>query len=187
MKKFAKYLLILFSTLTISGCALPFQTEKYPAWKTKGLLESYTLGDGRSIGGWLGANIGDKITAKWYDFTINSIEEINEYNGYKAKDGKTLYHAQITITNTTDKDVYLFDGDFTLVWNLENEEFSYQYSMDAFNDSMLSNEMVIEPGATKTIDTLYEVDKTTEKPLAIYYYEQYSDNQNGNKYYVYIR
>ena len=59
--------------------------------------------------------------------------------------------------------------------------------MDAFTDTMLSNEMVIHVGEEKEIDTIYEVDKTIlKKTKAIYYYEQYSDGQRGNKYYVYI-
>ena len=37
----------------------------------------------------------------------------------------------------------LFDGDFALVWNLDKEERNYTYSMDAYTDNMLSNEMII--------------------------------------------
>ena len=186
MKKGCKYLVLFGAFLMLTGCTLPFQSKEYPTWKTKGILESYTLADGRNIGGWLGAYIKDKISCKWYDFTVNLFEEVNEYDGYKASDGKKLYHANITITNTSDKDVYLFEDDFALVWNLGTDNISYQSSKQGLTDTMLVNEMVIKIGETKNIDTLYEVDKSVKKPMAIYYYEQYSDNQKGNKYYVYL-
>src|SRR5574344_1175964 len=182
-----KPLIIISLVLICSGCALPLQSNNYPAWNTKGLLESYTLTDGRIVDGWMGSSIGDKVSAKWYDFTVNSIEFVNDYNGYTAKDGNILVHASITITNTSDKNIYLFDGDFALIWDLSNDDRPYAYSMDAYTDTMLTNEMIIEKGATRTIDTVYEIDKTIKKPMAIYYYEQYSDGQKGNKYYVYIK
>ena len=187
MNKFVKCSLLLLFSLSLFGCALPFQSSEYPAWDTKGLLEYYTLSDGRVIGGWLGTSIGEEIEAKWYKFTVNSVEEVDSYKDYKPGDNNTLYHASITITNTSEKDVYLFDSDFALVWNLESDDPSYAYSIDAIDDSMLVNEMVIKIGETKTIDTVYEVSKDVKKPMAIYYFEQYSDNQKGNKYYVYIR
>ena len=40
---------------------------------------------------------------------------------------------------------------------------------------------------TKTIDLLFEIDTNVEKPMAIYYYEQYGDGQKGNKYYIYYK
>ena len=185
MKKIYSLLLIL-SILILGGCKYPFQSDKYPAWTTKGLLESYTLTDGRVVDGWMGAKVGSQIDAKWYSFTILKTEELKEYMGYKAKDGYKLIHASIKITNTSDKKVYLFDGDFALVWNLDKSQRSYAYSKDPFTESMLSNEMSLDINETKTIDTLYEINKNVKKPMAIYYYEQYTDGQKGNKYYVYI-
>ena len=182
-----KLLLLSLMLILLTGCSLPLQTNNYPAWSTKGLLESYTLTDGRVIDGWMGAQIGDSIQAKWYTFKVNKAEYIDSYENYKAPSDKVLIHASITIKNTSDKDVYLFDGDFALVWNLDKEERNYTYSMDAFTSKMLSNEMIIHKGEEKEIETIYEIDKSLIKDTkAIYYYEQYSDGQRGNKYYVYI-
>ncbi len=188
MKKLFKCSTLLVGILALSSCALPFQSSSYPAWSTKKLLESYPLVDGRIVGGWMGSYIGEKVSAKWYDFVVNYTEELSEYKGYKAADGKKLIHANITITNTSDKEVYLFEDDFALIWNLDKEERSYVSSMNAYTDTMLKNEIAIKIGETKTIDTVYEIDKDIKKPLAIYYYEQYiDDGQKGNKYYVYIK
>ena len=59
--------------------------------------------------------------------------------------------------------------------------------MPAYTSTMLTNEIAININETKTIDTVYEIDKSIKKPMAIYYYEQYSDGQKGNKYYIYIK
>lgn len=182
-----KVFTLFLITLTLTGCTLPLQSNNYPAWNTKGVLESYTLTDGRVVDGWEGASIQDNVTAKWYNFTVNYVESVNEYEGYTAADGNILIHANITITNTSDKTVYLFDGDFALIYNLEQEDRPYIYSKEAYTDTMLKNETAINKGERKTIDTVYEISKKINKPMAIYYYEQYSDGQKGNKYYVYIK
>ena len=183
MKKLSKTALLLSALVMLSGCALPFQSEKYPAWTTKGILESYTLSDGTSIDGWMGVNIGEKVSTKWYEFTVTSIEEVDSYQDYKAADNKKLIHSSITITNTLDKDIKITDEEFALVWNLEKEERSYVYPIK----DKTEKEIVIKTKETKTIDLLFEVDKNVEKPMAIYYYEQYNDGQKGNKYYIYYK
>ena len=180
MKKLNKTILLLSTLALLSGCTLPFQSEKYPAWTTKGILESYTLSDGTSIDGWMGLNIGDKVTTKWYDFTVNVIEEVSSYQDYKPADDKKLIHTSITITNTIEKEVIIDDEDFALVWNLEKEDRSYVYPKDA-------EDIKLKVKETKTIDLIFEVDKSAEKPMALYYYEQYNDGQKGNKYYIYYR
>lgn len=187
MKKYKLFILFI-TTLLLTGCSLPLQSDKYPSWKTNGVLEAYTLVDGRSVDGWLGTKVGEKVSAKWYDFTVNNVEIVDSYNGYSAEDGKVLIHSTITITNTSDKKVYLFDGDFLLMWNLENDERDYVYSKDPYFDGMLVQDMEIGISETKTIHTIYEVDKKlfNKKTMAIYYHEQYSDGQKGNNYYVYI-
>ena len=182
MKKINKTVLLLSALVLLSGC-LPFQSKNYPAWTTKGILESYTLSDGTSIDGWMGVNIGEKISVKGYDFTINIIEQVDSYQDYKPSDGKKLIHASITISNTIDKEIKISDEEFALVWNLEKEDRSYVYPVK----DKTEKETVVKVKETKTIDLIFEVDNNTQKPMAIYYYEQYNDGQKGNKYYIYYK
>lgn len=183
MKKLNKTILLLSTLVLLSGCSLPFQSNKYPAWSTKGILESYTLSDGTSIDGWMGLNIGDKVKTTGYEFTVTTIEEVGSYQDYKPNENKKLIHASITISNIIDKDIYITDEEFALVWNLEKEDRSYVYPLK----DKTEKETVIKVKETKTIDLLFEVDKDANKPMAIYYYEQYNDGQKGNKYYIYYR
>ena len=186
MKRGSKLLLLLLSLFIISGCSLPMQSSKYPAWTTKGVLEGYTLTNGKTVGGWLGANIGDKIEANWYTFKVNKVEELDTYDKYSASNDNKLVHAEIQIKNTSEKDVYIFDEDFALVWDLDKDDINYSYSLKAITDTMVDDELIILPGEEKTIDTVYEINKKIQKPMAIYYYEQ-QNGQKGNQYYVYIK
>ena len=181
MKKSSKLIIIIIGIFILSGCSLPFQSENYPGWTTKGVLEGYTLSNGKTVGGWLGAQVNEPINTSTYSFTVKKIEELKEYQNYKAQDNTILIHAQIEIANTTDKDITIFDSDFALVWDLEKEEKSNAYSLKSFN-----NELVIEQRNTKSIDIVYEINKDIKKPYAIYYYEQYN-GQKGNEYYVYYK
>ena len=183
MKKLSQTVLLLSALILLSGCGLPFQSNKYPAWTTKGILESYTLSDGTSIDGWMGANIGDKVSTKWYDFTVNTIEEVETYQDYKTVDDKKLVHISITITNTIEKDVVINDEDFALVWDLNKEDRSYVYPIK----DKTPKETKIKAKETKTIDLLFEFDKSAQKPMAVYYYELFNDGQKGNKYYIYYK
>lgn len=187
MKKWSKIVICLLIIGCLSGCTLPMQSNKFPAWKTSSLLDARVLEDGRTVDGWQGLNVTETAKCKWYNFTVTSIEELNEYAGYKAQDGKKLVHAQIRIENTSDKDVYLFDGDFALLWDLDKNVYGYAYSLDPYTDTMLKNEMVIKVGETIEVDTVYEISSNLSKPYAIYYAEQYSDQVQGNKYFVYIK
>ena len=83
--------------------------------------------------------------------------------------------------------VNILDEDFALVWNLNKEERTYVYPKEYYVDATIYSEISINPGTTKTVDVIYEIDKDAEKPWAIYYNEQYSDGQKGNKYYIYLR
>lgn len=183
MKKLNKAIILTSSIILLSGCALPFQSDKYPAWTTKGVLESYTLSDGRSIDGWMGTNIGEKISTKWYDFSVNLIEEVDSYQDFKPSDNKKLIHVSVTITNTIDKNVTIANDDFVLVWDLNKEDRAYVYPNKEFNN----DNVIIKVNETKTIDLLFEIDKNAEKPMALYYYEEYSDGQKGNRYYIYYK
>ena len=84
-----KVFVLSLLVITLSGCSLPLQQSSYPAWATKGVLESYTLIDGRFVDGWMGANIMDKLSAKWYDFTVNSVEFVNGYTFNLSSGWKT--------------------------------------------------------------------------------------------------
>ena len=182
MKRVKKAILLITTLALLSGCSLPFQSNKYPAWTTKGILESYTLSDGTNIDGWMGINIGDNVSTKEYDFTVTNIEEVQSYQEYKPSEDKKLIHVSITITNTIDKDIKISDEEFALVWNLEKEDRSYVYPIK----DVTNNETLIKTKETKTIDFLFEVDKNAQKPMAIYYYEEYN-GQKGNKYYIYYK
>ena len=58
---------------------------------------------------------------------------------------------------------------------------TFRYTVFIFNPYLESH---VE---TNLVQGFSEISKDNKKPMAIYYYEQYSDGQKGNKYYIYIK
>lgn len=187
--KYIKLAVLITFIIILTGCTLPFQSEKYPAWNTDGIIDTKTLEDGRIVDGYQGLSINEVAHTKWLDFTIQNVTICDSFENYKANAGKKLVIASIEVTNTSDSKQYLSLEDFPLMWNLEKEEANYTYSFNPNieNVSFLKDNMVVKVNETITFKTIYEIDDNLSKPYAIYYGEMYSDDIEGNSYYVYVR
>ena len=187
--KYLKSLLLITTIVLLSGCALPFQSEKYPAWSTNGLIDGKTLDDGRIVEAYQGLGINETAHTRWFDFIIQDVTVCDTFETYKAPNGKKLVVASIEVTNTSDSKQKLSLEDFPLMWNLEKEEASYTYSFvpDIPNVNFLKDNLTIGVKETVNFKTIYEVDDTLTRPFAIYYGELYSDDLEGNSYYIYVR
>ena len=187
--KYFKLIILLTLATILTGCTLPFQSDKYPAWKTNGLIDAKTLEDGRLVSGYQGLNINEVANTRWLDIIIKNVTVCDSFENYKAGASKKLVVANIEVTNTSDSKQYLSLEDFPLMWNLDEEDASYTYSFDPNIDSVsfLKDNMLIKVGETISFKTIYEIDDNLSKPYAIYYGEIYSDKVEGNSYYFYVR
>ena len=187
--RYLKLFMLAATIILLSGCTLPFQSDKYPAWNTNGLIDGKTLEDGRIVEAYQGLSINEVAHTRWLDFIIQDVTVCDTFETYRAADGKKLVVASIEVTNISDSKQKLSLEDFPLMWNLEKEEASYTYSFvpDIENVTFLTDNLVIDVGETVSFKTIYEVDDNLSKPFAIYYGEIYSDDLEGNSYYVYVR
>lgn len=187
--KYLKLIILLTLTTILTGCTLPFQSDKYPAWNTNGLIDSTTLEDGRVVAGYQGLSVNETAHTRWLDITIKNVTICDSFENYKASAGKKLVVANIDVANTSDAKQYLSLEDFPLMWNLDKEEANYTYSFNPNIDSaiFLKDNMVIKINETISFKTIYEIDDNLSKPYAIYYGEIYSDKIEGNSYYFYVR
>lgn len=187
--RYLKLFMLTATIILLSGCTLPFQSDKYPAWNTNGLIDGKTLEDGRIVEAYQGLSINEVAHTRWLDFIIKDVTVCDTFETYRAADGKKLVVASIEVTNISDSKQKLSLEDFPLMWNLEKEEASYTYSFvpDIENVTFLTDNLVIDVGETVSFKTMYEVDDNLSKPFAIYYGEIYSDDLEGNSYYVYVR
>lgn len=77
--------------------------------------------DGAGIG-----YVGDIMHTYWFDFTVNDIMFCQNFQGYTAREGYQLIVLDMTIENTFDEEVPMFDTDFWVEWG--EDDYSYPVS-----------------------------------------------------------
>lgn len=129
--------------------------------------------------------IGDRMSNMFFDFTVNSAQEVAEYDGHTPADGSRLILCNVTLVNTFGEELPMYDSDFQLQWGDGDED--YTWSVDPLavdEDGMPTNaqmplEWFMPDGAEETYDLLFEVPAdAAEFDLA--YLEQYVD-EDGNE------
>lgn len=171
-----KIKIILLGTLVFLcyGCTLPFQSSSYPAWNTRGIIDTEDLSDGRVSNGWQGAEINTLIKTATFEFRVDDVSI--------DKNTNTLI-ADIYIKNTSDKNITLYAEEFPLIYNLEKKDSNYTYPLKEEN----KQKIILECDEDIHVKYKYEIDSKNKKPYAISYSEQSLENKTGNSYYIYIK
>jgi len=156
-----KMIILLILGLSLCSCSLPFQSENYPAWKTKDIIVTDNKG-------FVGLYIGDTAHTNDFDITVES------YN--KENDNLT---ATIKIVNKTDKKKNIKNSDFPLIWNLGTDNEGYNYPTDKDTSHIINS--------NEEIELTLEYTCSDNLPLALYYGEVYNDTNTGNSYYFYLK
>ena len=140
--------------------------------------------------------LGDKMQTAFFDFTVNSAYTCKDYNGYLPADGKILMVADVTVTNTMDETIPMYDTDFQAQWNDDAEDaFAYPITLDMetgdfveagyASDEQLPYEYELEEGETREGTLVYEVPEGM-RDFSISSLELFSDGSEGNVYFVYF-
>ena len=101
-------------------------------------------------------NIGESVSTKEFDFTVNNITTGNVIDEYSADDGYTYVTADVTLTNTYSTDIEIGSSLFCVFYD-EGEGYDlveyYEYAMDTDaleSDSMFATYGTLAPGASVT-------------------------------------
>jgi len=146
--------------------------------------------DGRSYGGLVEAQAGDKVSTVFFDYTITESKKCGTYQFqdglYMAGDGKTYLVVTLEITNTYDKDLPMSITDFTLDYSDKEEEglvTGYGNTELGSNDFM-DNVFTLKQGETIHKSILFTVPDRAEYILC--YKEYYEDKFEGDSYEITI-
>ena len=126
-KNLKKCILTVGILTTTCACSLPFQSSKYPAWSTNGIID-YEEVNGKKTNGWQGLTMNDTAHTALFDIEVLDAKEVLEYASVKPSENSKLVLAKIAVTNISQEKQYLSKEDFPLMWNLQNNEASYVYS-----------------------------------------------------------
>ena len=102
------------------------------------------------------AHIGDTVSTSWFDYTVNSAQAADTYEGYTAAEGKKLVVVDLTMKNTFDESVPMYDTDFQLYWG-EYEENEMSFPLEPYCEAQLPTEYYLDIDGSQEGILIYEV------------------------------
>ncbi len=144
--------------------------------------------DGRSYGGLITGEIGEKIETAFFDMTVEDAVRYDTYQFddglYQAEDGNTYLVVTLTIENTYEEDIAMSITDFTLDFkDNESKEIITGYGKaDLKQDSFMDNIFTLKKGEAVTKSILFTV--KNKKNYTLNYTEYYEDEFVGDSFEV---
>lgn len=168
MKKRIALFLSALLVLTLTGCSL-----------------SQLQGDDGADGGTSHSyGIGERAETYFFDFTVNDAYRTTELNGYYTEEGYQMLVVDITVQNTFQKEITMYDGDFQIQWGEGDEDYDYPVSSLKVDD-LLPEEYDLDQGESRTGLLVFAVPEEAEA-FDIAYLEQFSDDTTGDAYFVHF-
>lgn len=129
--------------------------------------------------------IGDVMKTIFFDFTVESAQYVESYGEYKPASGMVLVDVVISITNTQDYDMPMFNQDFIIQWGEGAQDFSYGHEMSYELEGVMPYESHIPVGESAKHHLLFEVPEG-EKDLSVAFLELFNDETTGDIFFVYF-
>lgn len=176
MKKTLSLLFALVLALSLMGC------DSLPGEDNGGSGEGYPDEEGYASG-----YVGTVMHNKFFDFTVNSAALYNEYEGFAPEEGKLVLVTELTIKNTFQESIPMFDTDFQLQWNSDSEDddnFAWPV-LESVSDDQLPESYELAVQEERTGILVFEV-PTDFKDFSLVYLEEFDDDTTGNIFFVYF-
>lgn len=134
---------------------------------------------------------GATMKTYFFSYKVNSAYVCAEYEGYQPAEGNQLLVAEVTIKNTFDEEIEMYDMDFQAQWGGEGEDdFSMpitwngtEEGLDTVSADQLPAIYTLAKGESKTGLLIFEVPEG-KVDLSISYMEEYSDGTTGDTFFV---
>ncbi len=142
--------------------------------------------DGRSYGGIIKAEVGDKIETAFFDVTVENAVKYDTYQFddglYQAEEGKTYLVVTLTIKNTYDEDIPMSITDFILDYegNKSKEIITGYGKVDLNQDNFMDNLFTLKQDESVTKSILFTVQDM--KQYTLNYTEFYEDEFKGDSF-----
>lgn len=179
MKRLVSFLLSAAALLSLAACtlnlSLPAQGGKLIEPDEEGFAMGYE---------------GDTLRTAFFDMTIQNPKTCAEYDGLTPSEGYQFLAADLTLYNHTDDTQPIYDTDFEVIWDLDNDdawawpEYSEttgpdgepEYSVRSERQLPVESELGIHKSMTGVL--LYQVPEDC-KDFYIAYYEVYEPEEAG--------
>ena len=158
---------------------------------TLALLAGCGGGDG-NVGyaedGYAEGRMGDTMHTYFFDYTVDSAYLCGSYEGYvPAQEGYCLLVAEVTVENTFQESLPMYDTDFQVQWGEADDAYDVPitYYADAVSDQQLPMEYELAVDESRTGLLVFEVPEG-EKDFSISYLEFFDDGTEGDVFFVYF-
>lgn len=141
---------------------------------------------------------GDTMETYFFDFTVNSAYLTEEYAGYTpAAEGDMLLVAEVTVKNTFQESIEMYDTDFQLAWGEDEDAYCYPITtdmetfteLDPVGENQLPGTYPLAVDEERIGELVYEV-PADQKDFSIAYLEMFDDGteegDTGDYYFVYF-
>lgn len=172
-----KQMVILFCLCLLSCCLTACGADKNG---------SKISDDGRSYGGLIQGEMGQKIKTAFFDVTVDGAKKYDTYQFddglYQAEDGNTYLVVTLTIENTYDEAISMSITDFLLDFEgNESEDVIIGYGKANLNqESFMDNIFTLKEGEVVTKSILFTVQN--KKTYTLKYTEYYEDKFKGDSF-----
>lgn len=139
-------------------------------------------------GGYGEGRMGDTMKTYFFDYTVNSAYLCDEFNGYVPAEGNRLLVAEITVKNTFNESIIMYDTDFQVQWNSTGEDdydFPITFYADPVSEEQLPAEYELGINKDRTGLLVFEIPEE-RKDFSISYLELFDDDSEGNVFFVFF-
>ena len=141
---------------------------------------------------------GDTMETYFFDFTVNSAYLTESYEGYTpAVEGDMLLVAEVTVKNTFQESIEMYDTDFQLAWGEEDDAYAYPVTtdmetfeeLDPVGENQLPGTYPLAVNEERSGELVYEV-PSGYTDFSICYLEMFDDGteegDTGDYHFVYF-
>lgn len=136
---------------------------------------------------------GEVVSTYWFQFTLESAEEVDSYDGYRAGDGNRLLVCRISLENTFDDTVSMAQTDFFLLWEDPTsttadtdtglEGMVGTYALPHFSNRQLEDAYDLDREEMQEGDLVFEIPEEITQ-CALVFEEYYVDAESETGYSV---
>jgi len=177
MKKLAVLTLAILAILTLSACGGGSGGREV-----------------RAEDGYAEARTGDTVHSYFMDFTVNGAYTTADYNGHTAPEGKQVLVVDLTVKNTFNESLPMYDDDFQGQWasSSETEEFAWPITegedgvdRDTVAEEQFPAEYELAVNESRTGTLVFDV-PAGEKDFSISHQELFDDGTEGDTFFVFF-
>lgn len=151
-------------------------------------------GEVRAEDGYAEARIGDVVHSYFMDFTVNSAYTTSDYHGHTAPEGMKVLVVNMTIKNTFNETLPMYDDDFQGQWSAssETEEFAWPITeaedgsdLDTVSGEQLPGTYELAVNESRTGELVFDV-PADEKDFSVSHMELFDDDSEGDTFFVFF-